>query len=440
MKAALEETQMVSPDKNAYEYAFDPVPKSKRKSGFSLFMVLAGYPISVSNFVTGAAIGFRMDFVDAMVAILAADAFLICMALAMGLIAFETGLSTSFVSRIAFGKKGSSIFSLLLVLSSVTWIGINGNTFATMVATNFPGWPIPVALTGIVIILVWSISAMHGYKGLEIISWIGVPATVVMALICFIMIGVQFGGYDIVLTYVPNPAETMSFTQASASIVGSWAFGCLISPDVCRFARNRKGVVGAGTGAFMLGLFGLQFVGVIVAQVAGSGDFSAATAAIGLGLLVFACTLVSLCTTQDNNIYGAGLAMQNILGETKQREKITHKQVALGVTVLAAVFAACGALSYLLPIITFLSVLITPVPALIIAERYFVKNSKASVSFNPIALISWLLGGACGQLCLQLNFFVSPVVAFIFTMAVYTLLSKIFDRITIRQTIARREF
>lgn len=426
-------------DQGEYEFAFDPVPDSKRKSGFSLFMVLAGYPIAVSNFVTGAAIGYRMPFVDALVAILAADAFLIFIAISTGIISFETGLSTSFLSRTVFGRKGSSIFSFLLVMSSITWIGINGNTFATMVITNFPGFPLPEAVLGAAIILVWSISAMRGYKGLEIVSWIGVPAAVVMAIICFVMIGIRFGGYGVVLSYQPDPADTMTFTQASASIVGSWVFGCLITPDVCRFAKSKKGVVGAGSGAFLLGLFCLQFVGCVVAQVAHNGDFSAATASIGLGYLILVCTLVCLCTTQDNNIYGAGLAMQNILGETKLRGKVTHKQVALVVTVLAAAFAACGALSYLLPIIQFLSVLMVPIPALIASERYLVRRSKAKILVNPIALVAWLLGGVVGQLCLQFDFFVSPVVAFVFTAVIYAVLSKLLDERVLGKEFSRLE-
>ena len=213
-------------------------------------------------------------------------------------------------------------------------------------------------------------------------------------------------------------------------------FGCLISPDVCRFARSKKGVVGAGLGAFTIGLFCLQFVGVIVAQIAHSGDFSAATAALGLGYLVLACTLVCLCTTQDNNIYGAGLAMQNILAETRWGGKVTHKRVALVVTALSALFAACGALSFLLPIVSFLSVLMAPIPALIVSERYFVGRSKANIAFNPIALASWFLGGVVGQLCLQFDIFVSPVVAFAFTAVAYALLSKVLDEKVLGEELA----
>lgn len=414
-------------DQEQFEFAFESVPMEKRKSGLSLFLVLAGYPIAVSNFVTGAAIGYRMTFIDALAAIAVGDAFLIFIAVSTGLISFQTGLSTSFLSRMAFGKKGSTIFSLLLVVSSITWIGINGDTFGKMVIANFPDFPIPAGFLAAAIILVWSISAMRGYKGLEIVSWIGVPTALILAIITFVLVGVNYGGYSAVSSYVPEPDNVMSFTTATASIVGSWVFGCMITPDVCRFARSKKDTVIAGVGAFMLGLFCLQMVGVVVAQVAKNGDFSAATAAIGLGYLVLACTLVCLCTTQDNNVYGAGLAAQNIIDATRLRGKVTHKQVAFLVTLCAAVFAFCGALQWLLPIVQFLSVLLVPIPALVFAEWVFVKRSKLKTAINPIAIACWLFGGVVGQICLSTGFFVPPMVAYVATIVVYVLSSKIFD-------------
>ncbi len=426
-KRSPEKDQAAGGAKNAYEYAFEPVPESKRKTGISLFMVLAGYPIAVSNFVTGAAVGYRMDFVQAVGAFLCADAFLIAVAIMMGLAAFATGYSTAFLSRMVFGKRGSAIFSALIVLSSVTWIGINGNTFGSMVTANFPAIAIPSVVIGVAIILVWSISAAHGYKGMEIVSWLGVPTAVVMGIVCFVMVGVQSGGYGRLLTFAPPEGMEMGFTDATASIVGSWLFGCLIAADVCRFAKSKKHVVICCAGAFLLGLFGFQLVGCIVAQIANNPNFSEATALMGLGYLVLACTMVCLCTTQDNNIYGAGLAMQNILSETPLGGKVTHTQMAVFITALSSVLALLNILDYLLPVITFLSVLLSPVPALIVSERVFVKHPKTGIMSNPVALVCWVAGGAVGQICLMANFFIPPVVSFLFTLVLYTVASKALD-------------
>ena len=54
------------------------------------------------------------------------------------------------------------------------------------------------------------------------------------------------------------PEAPITFTAATAAIVGGWVFGASSIPDVCRYARSIKDVVIAGFGAFLIGCFGLQ--------------------------------------------------------------------------------------------------------------------------------------------------------------------------------------
>ncbi len=410
-----------------YEFAFEKVPESQKKNGLSIFVVLAGYAIALSNFVTGAAIGYKMEFKDAITAILAADAFLIALVIITGLMAFKSGLSTAFLSRKAFGKKGSSIFSVILAISAINWVGINGDTFSKMIVSTFPWWPIPISITAVIIIALWAQSAIRGFKGLEFISWLGVPAAIILSIVCVVSVGAQTNFFADSIGYVPTEG-TLTFTQASASVIGSWIFGCVITPDVCRFAKKKKHVAIGGFCAFIIGLFALQTCGILVATATGKPDFISATAALGLSVLVFICTIFCLWTTQDNNIYAASLALQNVFEETKLKGKITHKHIAIGISLFAAVFAFFGALKYLLPIVQTLSVLIAPVPGLLIAENFFIKKSKEMKNVNILAIISWVIGGVCGYIALKANFFISPVVGFIATVILYTVLSKLLDK------------
>ena len=47
-----------------------------------------------------------------------------------------------------------------------------------------------------------------------------------------------------------------------------------VTPDVCRFAKSNLHVVIASIAAFVLGCFGLQFAGTLVAITTSSGDFT----------------------------------------------------------------------------------------------------------------------------------------------------------------------
>ena len=410
---------------DAFENAFEAVPESKKKSLLSLTFVLAGYPIALSNFVIGGAVGVGMTFSNAIIALVIGNAVLMAIVIGTGLMAYKTGLSTAFLSRRVFGKSGSSIFSLLLALSAVTWISLNGDIFSRLIKTTFSWWPISIPITAIIVIALWTQSAIRGYKGLEFISFLGVPAALIMSLIGVIAVA-NATGYSGLASYIPQNPMTM--TAATASIVGGWVFGATITPDVCRFAKSKTDLLIACFVAFATGCFGLQLAGALVAISTGQKDFTLAMAALGLSLIAFLAAIFCLWTTQDNNIYGASLALQNIINQTSKKGKITHKQIAIGVATLAAIFAAMGIYKQILPIIQFLSVLIPPVPGLIIAEEVFVKKSKENTNTNYIAIISWLIAGGAAYLALKNNFFVSPIIGIVVSMIVYTILSKITDK------------
>src|SRR5690625_7962145 len=90
----------------AFEYAFEEVPKDKRRSLLSLTIVLSGYPIALSNFVVGGAVGVGLSFKEAIVALLFGNSLLIALVIITGMLAYRTGLSTAFLAKRAFGKIG----------------------------------------------------------------------------------------------------------------------------------------------------------------------------------------------------------------------------------------------------------------------------------------------------------------------------------------------
>lgn len=414
--------QVQAIQEDIYENVFDSVPDEKRKSLISLTFVLAGYPIALSNFVIGGAVGVGLSFTDAIIALIIGNAVLIGIVVLTGLMAFKTGLSTSFLSRRAFGKVGSHIFSVLLAISAVTWVALNGDIFARMILTTFSFWKLSVPITAIIVIVIWMQSAIRGYKGLQFISYLGVPAAMIMAAYGVFAVGQATNGFAGLSSYVPkNP---ITFSAATASIVGGWVFGATITPDVCRFAKSKKDVYIASLVAFVVGCFGLQFAGALVAICTGTGDFVKAMAALGLTAVAFIAAVFCLWTTQDNNIYGASLAMQNVIKDTKYHGKITHKHIAMGVAILAALLAALGIYSKILPVIKFLSILIPPVPGLIIAEEFFVKKPQSNEYINWNAIVAWLGGGVLSYISLQNNFFVPPIIGVVSSAVIYIILAK----------------
>lgn len=423
-----EETTKAAPQVNdsSVEYVFDKVPESARKSCGSILVILTGYTISLSNFVTGAAVGHQMAFKDAVLACGVGNLMLIVVATMLGVISYQTGLSTSVLARKSMGARSSAILSFLLALSAVNWIGVNADTFSNLIKSTFSWWPVPVALTSILVVALWAQSAIRGAKGLEIVSWLGVPCAIVLTIVCAVAIANKTG-YDTVFHYVPASDAQISFAAGSTSFVGAWIFGCIVSPDVCRYAKKQIHVAVGAPIAVTIGLFGLEVIGIMTAQATNTSGFVPATAALGLGVLVFVCAIFCVWTTQDNNIYSAGLALQNVMKDTPLEGKVKHSVLAIIIASLAAIFAAIGAVKYLLPVVQTLSVLLPPVPGLIIAEHFFVKNSKEEKSINWIAMITWAIGSIIGKICITYNFLIPAIVSMIVTFVLYIVLSKLFD-------------
>src|SRR5699024_9969498 len=91
----------------AYEYAFEEVPKNKRRNLLSLIIVLGGYPIALSNFVIGGTVGVGLSFKNAITTLIIGNGILISIVILTGILAYQTGLSSSMLSRNSFGKSGS---------------------------------------------------------------------------------------------------------------------------------------------------------------------------------------------------------------------------------------------------------------------------------------------------------------------------------------------
>ena len=420
------------PEKNVksgseIEYAFERVPMDKRKTFATILVIFTGYTISLSNFVTGATVGSKMSFSGALWSIILGNAILAFVAIMLGMIGAKSGKTTLVIFRNLFGKRGSAIMSILIALSAVNWIAVNANTFAQMIQTNFKFTAgIPMGIIAVIVVAIWAQSAIRGVKGLEFVSWLGTPAAVILAIASFIAIGNK-AGFGAVTSYAPA-GGSLPLASGIPSIVGAWIFGCIVTPDVTRYAKNQAHAAIAAPIAVYVGLACIELVGAMTAQATGEAGFVAATAALGLGVLVFVCSIFCVWTTQDNNIYSASLSLQNVFTDTKLEGKVKHSVLAIIVAALAALAAAVGIVKWLLPIIQFLSILLPPLPAMMIAEQWIVKNSKAGENINWIGLISWVVAGVCGQISKNTGFFIPAVVSMVVGFVVYIILSKALDK------------
>ena len=85
-------------------------------------------------------------------------------------------------------------------------------------------------------------------------------------------------------------------------------------------------------------------------------------------------------------------------------------------------------MKYLLPVVKALSVLLPPIPAMMIAEQWCVKNSKENQNINWVGIVSWIIATVIGQICVNRNFLIPAVVSMVVAFFLYWGLSKALDK------------
>lgn len=413
---------------NLYEYAFSPVPVSKRKGTFQLFTVLTGYAAALSCFAIGAEIGYALSFYKAVLACLLGSCILLFTGGCMGAAGCRTGLSAAFLSNRIVGRTASGFFSILIVLAGIYWIGMNGNAFARMILTVFPECPLPVSVMAVFIIFLWSFSASFGWTGIQWVSRIAVPVVTVFVICGIAYIGIRTEGFSFIEEFVPS--GRLTFSMAVTAVAGNYTLGCVLSPDMCRFAGAEKKVLAAQVPAYMIGLVVFTVSGILVGQAGNSPDFSVGAIRLGIRAPMLIGALLCLWATGGSNIYGASLATQSFFRGTAVEGNLSYKNIALIVTGLAAAYAAVGALDALFAMVTLIAVLLLPVAGMMIGEYLFfgVDADKKKKEVSRLAIPIWILGSLTGYAAVKADFFLPPVIALSVSLTAWVAVGKLWER------------
>ena len=184
------------------DYSTSAVPVNQRKSFTSNAAVWFGFAVSISAFLTGGTLGAGLTAANGIAAVLIGNSVLVVIAVLLGIIGQRTGLTTAHLGRIVFGKKGSIISSVVLGTLGMCLIGVLMDSFGTSIAALLPGFPSFLAI--VIFAVCITSSAIFGYKGLTIISYVAVPSLLLLLLISLISCnGIVEGGLGAVFDIQP---------------------------------------------------------------------------------------------------------------------------------------------------------------------------------------------------------------------------------------------
>lgn len=375
------------------DYPVDVVPKNARKSWISIGMVWTGVYISIAGILDGLAVINVMPFQSGLLALFIGFLIFSTMAILQGSIGTSTGLSTYMISKLSFGEKGSHVVSLASFLGSFGWYIIQCRALSESIIalTGFGN----VRLISIICGLLMMITAILGYRGIEALSKPTVIYTFFFMIITT-LIGLNKNpvSFKEIINLAPF-SETLSFSSTISMIVGAMAVGVVISPDIMRFSKSPKDNIKA---LFIIGLpFSIiqPLTAMILGCLSNSSDFATVMISMG-GIFGLIMVATGAWTSNDNNLYSASLAISEVFDNKYKSWKIS---IILGF--LASIIAGFFDLSLYKNVMFFICAFVIPVAGICISDFYLLPliglergmPLSNDQSINPIALISWIIGG-----------------------------------------------
>jgi cytosine permease len=364
--------------------------------------VQLGMFTAMSQFVLGAALGYGMSFWNAFWAIVIGSALLASVALATGLAGAWEGLPSGLLSRWSgFGKYGSGLMSIVIVVGDMAWFGVQNSIFAEAVnraTRGLLGLALSSVLTGLSVTLI----AIFGFRWLARTASLTVPAFVFV-----ISYGIYhvFGTRSVLeLVQLPSPGAELPLFTGVTMVAGGFMLGAVIAPDITRFCRSGGDVFWATIISTFLGELGIGLAGVLMAHVARTSDVVSILYAVS-GWLGVTVAILATIKLNDVALYGSSLHLTNVLqalfGWRLSRAAATAALGAIGI-----LFSICGILTHFVGFLLILGKAMPPVAGVFIVDYFILKSDRAALEasrqalalptscewINPVAILAWIAG------------------------------------------------
>lgn len=414
------------------DYALSRLPEHKRYSWFNVATQRFGQLSALAQFVLAAAIGARMEFWDAILAITIGAVFLEIVTIFVGIAGMREGLSTSVLARWSgFGAKGSSLVGLAIAVSLAGWFAVQNEIFAEGLAgiTNMPFW-VACLIGGLGVTLI----VAYGFKFMGWVAYITVPAFLAL---CIWAVGIEFGRYDMATLLGFGPAgEKISLAAGATLVAGGFIVGAIMTPDMSRFNRSagdvvKQTLVGVTLGEYFVGIIGvlLAHSGGLTGQSAGEvvGVIQGTVGTIGVIVLI-----LSVVKINDWNLYPASLGVTNAI-QTLFGIRCSRVTVTLVLGVSGTLLSIMNVSNHFQQFLITLSIAFPGIAGIMIVDYFILKTwrkeldeSRAKGELPDTAdnfvlggLIAWVIGIAVGWFSDQHGFGIPPVNSLAATMVAY---------------------
>ena len=396
-------------------------PQANRKGLFPIAMVLFSFTFFTGTMFAGGKIGVAFDFVDILWITAIGNLLLALYAASLGLISARSGLNTVLMGRFCFGNLGSKLSDFLLGFAELGWYAWGTATLAISLVkiVGMPeSWVMPLmVLFG----LLFSVTALVGFKGLEYLSRVSIPLMFILLITSIVLATKEIGGWT-GLTAV-KPTEAMTFSTAVTIVFGTFASGATQITNWTRMSKNGKIAVWACLISFVIGNGLMVLAGAWMAIVYQQADIVEVLVLQGLSVAAVIMLCMNLWTIQGPTIYNVSAAACHLV-RSERRKTMTILAAIVGI-----VLAVAGMYELLLPFLLLLGAIIPPVGGVIMAD-YWVRYKGQYPLLNDVELpnFNWngLIAYSIGAIVAYNSPWIAPIVGIAVASVCYVVLIRLF--------------
>lgn len=348
------------------DYPLSAVPGGARQGFWPITLVLLGFTFFSATMWGGARIGVAFRFWPDLVWVILCGSMILAVYVAgLGYVGFRSGLSTVLSARFAFGDLGSRWSDALLGLTQIGWYAWGTATVAIVLVRLLDldaglQAPLMVAFG-----LGFCLTAYIGCRGLAALSWVAVPAMLLL-IAASASVALRDAGNGTGLLS-PETAGALTVAEALTIVVGTFVSGGTQVANWTRFSGSARTAVGSALLAFFFGNGLMIVVGAVGAAVYGLSDIVEVLAVQGLLSAGVLMLFLNIWTTQDNTIYNFSIAGCHFC-RTERRRLVTFAGAAAG-----TLLALLGMYDWLIPYMTLLGMFIPPLGGVIMAD-FFIRH------------------------------------------------------------------
>lgn len=392
----------VSLEEQFNDYESTPVPVEARQTWFQQGMVWLGSGFGLSGLATGGLLADGLSFKDMVLVSVIGSVVVFLLGTLIALVSSHLHLSTSYTSRLSFGRNGAKILGVILCIFNFGWFAFQADLFGntvTSIIRQVWGMDTPTILFTILGGLAMSITAIFGFKAIKMLSEVGLPLIALMCIAAVWKTLTMVSGSEIISAGpVGNP---ITIASGVSIVVGSYAAGIAIIGDFSRFSRSTKDcIMGASLGYFW-GFIPILMCGAFFTYAFKNWNVvEVMIESLGMGVFGAVVLIIGQWTTNDNNLYTSVLGLTNTLDGII---KIPRMRLSLIIGVISTGIAAIGMYKYFENFLSLLGVFIIPVAGIMMAdyyicgkEKYRVENPKANNGINFAAIVAWIIASFVG--------------------------------------------